>query len=351
MIKMKAVILHGGSGTRLRPLTHTGPKQLIKIAGKPISLWGIESLVSRGVREIAIILGENNPQRVIDYYGDGSRYGAVFTYIYQGKPLGLAHAIYQTIDFIGDDDFIVYLGDNVVLDGLDKLMKIDSECSILLSRVRDPNRFGVAVVDKAKVIRLIEKPKEFISDLALVGVYRFNSRIFRSIEKLRPSWRGELEITDAIQSLIEEGGTVNFTEIEGWWKDTGTPKDLLEANNILLDTHVEPGILGVNDGSTLEGRVHLGKDSKVIGSLIRGPVYIGDRTVIKDSFIGPYSSIGDDCTISKSEVSNSLILDEASIEDTNLVDSILGKGAMVAKSNEKPTGTKLIVGEGSKVYI
>lgn len=348
---MKAVILHGGSGTRLRPLTHTGPKQLIKIAGKPISLWGIESLIARGIKEIAIVLGENNPQRVIDYYGDGKRWGASFTYIYQGRPLGLAHAIYQTKDFVGSEDFIVYLGDNVVLDGLDKLIDVKSECSILLSRVREPNRFGVAIVNSGKVVKLIEKPKEFVSDLALVGVYRFNNKIFKQIEKLKPSWRGELEITDAIQSLIDNGITVNFTEIEGWWKDTGTPKDLLEANNILLDKHIETQMAGINEGSTLEGRIHLGKNSILKNSIVRGPVCIGDGTNISDSYIGPYSSIGDRCNISRAEVSNALILDEATVADTNLVDSILGNGASVAKSDARPSGTKLIIGEGSKVFI
>ncbi|AWR95221.1 glucose-1-phosphate thymidylyltransferase [Acidianus brierleyi] len=346
---MKAVILHGGQGTRLRPLTHTGPKQLLKIAGKPVSLWGILSLRDLGIRDFAIILGNNHPEKVVEFYGDGSVFDINVTYIYQGEAFGLADAIYKAKDFVGNDRFVVYLGDNVVLDGLKNLINFNGEASILLAKVNNPNRFGVAVINEGKVIKLVEKPKEFISDLALVGVYAFTPSIFNSIEKIKPSWRGELEITDAIQELLNEGKEVNYSIVEGWWKDTGTPEDLLEANMILLDRFLEREIIGKISGK-IEGRVKA-ENCIIENSTVRGPVYIGRNSVIKNSFIGPYTTIGDNCIIENSEISNSLIMDEAQISNVSIIDSIVGEKAKISKKDGLPSGRKIIVGENSIVEV
>ncbi|TRM79826.1 glucose-1-phosphate thymidylyltransferase, partial [Sulfolobus sp. A20-N-F6] len=220
---MKAVILHGGQGTRLRPLTHTGPKQLIKIAGKPISQWVLEQIRDAGIHDVIVVLGDNMPNKVIEYYGDGRGFGVNITYIYQGKARGLADAVYKVKDLVKEEKFIVYLGDNIVNYDLRKFSSFGSNASILLARVQDPSRFGVAVIREGKVVKLVEKPKERLSDLALVGVYGFDKNVFDVIETLKPSWRGELEITDAIQGLIDRGFDVSYEIVEGWWKDTGTP--------------------------------------------------------------------------------------------------------------------------------
>lgn len=348
---MKGVILHGGKGTRLRPLTHTGPKQLIKIAGKPISQWGVEGLRDHGITDIAIILGDNNPTKVIDHYGDGSSLGVNITYIYQGMAKGLAHAISLVRDFVGNETFIVYLGDNVVLDGLDKLVKFTSDASILLAPVETPERYGVAVVDGNKITRLVEKPKELISKLALVGVYGFTSSIFDSIDGLKPSARGELEITEAIQNLIDRGLTVEYSKIEGWWKDTGTPADLLDANVKLLDRFSSRIIKSEVKESKLEGRIIAESGSKIENSTIIGPAYIGKNTVILDSFIGPFTSIGDSCEIHNAEIRNSLVFDESSTSDVNISDSIIGYRARTSRNDIKPNASKIIVGEGTVISI
>lgn len=348
---MKGVILHGGHGTRLRPLTHTGPKQLIKIAGKPISQWGIESLRDNGVTEIAVILGDHNPMSVVDYYGDGRNFGVKITYIYQGKAKGIAHAVNLCRDFVGDDNFVVYLGDNVLLDGLEKLVRFDGDATILLAKVPDPNRFGVAIIQDGKVIRLVEKPKDFISDLALVGVYAFTPAIFDAIDRLVPSGRGELEITEGLQLLIDDGRTVNYAQIEGWWKDTGIPGDLLDANIRLLDKFCPESDKINSEGSKIEGRVQVGEDSKIKNSVIIGPVSIGAGTTVSDSFIGPFTSIGDKCTLERAEINNSIIFDYARILDVKIGNSIIGRSASVSKSKEKPVVSKLIVGEGGSVLI
>ncbi|MEM3655917.1 MAG: glucose-1-phosphate thymidylyltransferase [Thermoprotei archaeon] len=348
---MKAVILHGGQGTRLRPLTHTGPKQLIKIAGKPISQWGIDALRALGVKDFCIILGDNGADRVVDHYGDGSKLGVNITYVYQGKARGLADAVHRAQPFVGDDNFVVYLGDNVVLDGLDQVTAEGDYNAVLLARVPNPTRFGVALIEGGSIVKLVEKPREPISDLALVGVYRFTPEVFQIIEQLEPSWRGELEITDAIQHLIDSGKQVRFKVIEGWWKDTGTPDDLLEANRTLLDRYAATSLKTQTQTSKIEGRVTVGEDSKIIGSTLRGPTYVGRGCTIKDSFIGPYTSLGDGVQIEGCEVSNSLILDGASIQHTKITDSIIGANAKIYRKTTKPTGSKLVVGENSELAL
>jgi len=237
---MRGILLHGGFGTRLRPLTHTGPKQLLCVAGKPVSQWCLEDLRDSGIRRIGVILGELSPERVVEYYGDGSWLGVEITYIYQGYPYGLAHAVYLTRDYVGDEPFVVYLGDNILLEGIRKFVKdfeeSDADALILLTKVENPQRFGVAKFDEhGRLVGLVEKPRVPPSNLALVGIYMFRPpHIFKAIERLRPSWRGELEITDAIQKLIDWGLKVEYRVVTGWWKDTGTPKDILDANRLLL---------------------------------------------------------------------------------------------------------------------
>lgn len=335
----------------MRPLTHTGPKQLIRIGGKPISQWGLEGLRDNGITDIAIILGKNNPRRVIDYYGDGSSFGVNITYIYQGNARGLAHAIGLARDFVGNDSFVVYLGDNVILDGLEKLISFRGDASILLSRVKDPNRFGVAIVSKGKVEKLVEKPKEAISDLALVGVYAFKPVIFEAIDQLVPSARGELEITEAIQSLIDWNRDVKYTEIDGWWKDTGTPSDLLDANSRLLDRFCQRSPEAENYACKIEGRVQIGKGTSIENSSISGPVYIGNNVKITDSYIGPYTSVGDGCRIENAELSNSVVFDNASIREVKTHGSIVGQSAVIDRAESKPVVSKLVIGEGALVSI
>jgi glucose-1-phosphate thymidylyltransferase len=346
---LQGVILHGGQGTRLRPLTHTGPKQLIKVAGKPVSQWVLEQLRDSGIRDIVIILGDNNPNKVVEYYGDGSRFGVKITYVYQGKARGLADAVYRVKDVITEDRFLVYLGDNIVpYDDLSSFLSFKGSASILLAKVDNPNRFGVAVIKEGKVVKLVEKPKERISDLALVGVYGFTKEIFDVIEDLKPSWRGELEITDAIQGLIDRGREVEYRIIEGWWKDTGTPKDILEANSFLLDKHAERRIEGEVRDSSVDGRVIIEKGALVENSTVRGPAYIGKGTKIMNSYIGPFTSIGDDCEVKNSEIEYSVVLDNVKVEGVSMMDSLVGNNSSVVKGKR---WVKLVIGENSRVEL
>jgi len=346
---LQGVILHGGQGTRLRPLTHTGPKQLIKVAGKPVSQWVLEQLRDSGIRDIVIVLGDNNPNKVVEYYGDGSRFGVKITYVYQGKARGLADAVYRVKDVITEDRFLVYLGDNIVpYDDLSSFLSFKGSASILLAKVDNPNRFGVAVIKEGKVVKLVEKPKERISDLALVGVYGFTKEIFDVIEDLKPSWRGELEITDAIQGLIDKGREVDYKIIEGWWKDTGTPKDILEANSFLLDKYAERRIEGEVRDSSVDGRVIIEKGALVENSTVRGPAYIGKGTKIVNSYIGPFTSMGDDCDVKNSEIEYSVVLDNVKVEGVSMMDSLVGDNSSVVKGKR---WVKLVIGENSRVEI
>ena len=282
---MKGVILHGGHGTRLRPLTHTGPKQLIPIANKPISQYVLEDLRNSGIRDIAIILGDIYPEKVKEYYGDGSRFGVNITYIYQGEPKGIAHAVGLCESFV-DDEFVVYLGDNILRGGVSKYVrefsKSDLDAMILLCKVPRPELFGVAKFDeKGRLVGLIEKPKKPPSPYALTGIYFFRPAIFDVIRRLKPSWRGELEITEAIHNLLVEGYKVEHRMVSGWWKDTGTPEDILEANRLILD-EMKPQINGIiEDSSSIQGRVSIGSGTIIRrGALIRGPVIIGKNSRI-----------------------------------------------------------------------
>jgi len=355
---MKGVILHGGHGTRLRPLTHTGPKQLIPIANKPMSQYCLENLRDAGVKDIAIILGEIFPDKVREYYGDGSRFGVRIHFIEQGAPRGIAHAVALTKDFVGDDRFVVYLGDNLLRNGISAMAedfnRSEADCQIALAEVKDPRAFGVAELEGSRVVRLVEKPKEPMSNLALVGVYMFTPLIFEAIKDLKPSWRGELEITEAIQNLIDGGARVVARLVDGWWKDTGKPEDLLEANQLVL-TDIRGSVEGtIERGAGVEGQVIIGKSSVVrSGSQIRGPAIIGEGCEIgPDTYVGPYTSVGDNVKLVGGEIENSIVVGNAYIEcDRRILDSIIGNGTRIVSSSKAPRGVRLIVGENTQLSL
>lgn len=357
---MKGVLLAGGTGTRLRPITHTGPKQLVPVANKPVLQYGIEDLRQAGITEIGVILGNKGRKEIQEFLGDGSRFGVDITYIVQGEPLGLAHAAGCARDFVGDDDFVMYLGDNILNRGIANLVQSfeDGEyaAGIALQHVRDPTQFGIAEVDgEGNVTRLVEKPDEPRSNLALIGVYVFSPRVFDAIECLEPSWRGELEITDAIQSLLDAGHTVNSQTVDGWWKDTGKPRDILEANRLLLDD--QPGERNgiVESGAEVTGHLNLGSDAIVKeGAVVRGPVSIADGTTIeRGTYVGPYTSIGKSSTLANVHIENSVVVGGAEITASGkIVDSLIGRGATI-KSAERllPEGRRLTVGENSQLKL
>lgn len=357
---MKGVVLHGGSGTRLRPLTHTGPKQLIPIANKPVSQYAVEDLLACGIKEIAFILGDVHPEKVKDYYGDGSNFGAKFTYILQGEPLGIAHAIRICQDFVGDSPFIVYLGDNLVKAGIKKFaqefQQTHADATILLSKVKDPSRFGVARLDEHnKLVGLEEKPKKPASNLALTGIYLLKPIIFKMIERLRPSWRNELEITEALQLLLENGAKVNYHVVEGWWKDTGTPEDILESNRLVLDD-LQHRIQGhVEDESSIQGRVAIGSGSKVSkGATVRGPCVIGEGTILEPGvYVGPYTSVGNHVLIRRGEIEDSIIMDHCQIDTPHRISgSIIGQHTTITSSDHNsPKGLRLMLGENCQLNL
>ena len=356
---MKGIILHGGHGIRLRPLTHTGPKQLIPVANKPISQYVLENLRNSGITDVAIVLGHISPEKVKEYYGNGSKFDVKITYTHQDKPKGIAHAVSLCRDFVGDDPFVVYLGDNLLKGGIKAFTREfrESKCDgiILLCEVKNPQRFGVAEFDKGgKLIRLIEKPREPPSNYALTGIYFFRPIVFEMISQLKPSWRGELEITEAIQLLLDHGYKVGYKFVEGWWKDTGSPEDILESNRLVLD-ELEHEINGkVEDEASLQGRLYIGKNSVIRrGSIIRGPVSIGENTVVEANvYIGPYTSIGNNAVIKRGEIENSIIMDNCLIDiDEKITDSLIGPHSTIISQDSKPKGYRLIIGERSKITV
>jgi len=356
---LKGVILHGGHGTRLRPLTHTGPKQLIPVANKPISQYVLEDLREAGIRDIAIILGDIYPEKVKEFYGDGKRFGVNITYIYQGEPKGIAHAVGLCEDFV-EEDFVVYLGDNLLKGGISRYVDEFSESSldamILLCKVDRPELFGVAKFnDEGELVGLVEKPKVPPSSYALTGIYFFRRAIFDAIRKLKPSWRGELEITEAIHLLLVSGYKVGHQIVSGWWKDTGTPEDILEANRLVLDD-LQMQINGkIESQSSLQGRVTLGRGSIVkSGALIRGPAIIGEDSIIEgDVYIGPYTSVGNNVIIKSGEIENSIVMDGCYINiNDRIIDSIIGPNTKITSDLEsKPSGKRFIIGESSQIIF
>lgn len=353
---MKGLILSGGKGTRLRPLTFTSAKQLIPIANKPVLFYGIEALRDAGITDIGIIVGDTKDE-VKDAVGNGDSWGLHITYIEQEEPAGLAHAVLISEGYLKGEPFVMYLGDNLILGGIKELVEEFTEtlpnCQILLSKVSNPTQFGVAELQEGRVIRLVEKPKEPKSDLALVGVYMFDTHIFEAVKNIKPSWRNELEITDAIQYLIDKGYKVHPHMVKGWWKDTGRIDDLLEANKMVLDS-LDTSIEGfVDSESNVDFKVVIEKGAEIAKSTIRGPAIIGKDSKIINSFIGPFTSIGDRVTIKESEVEHSIILEGSSITDIKrrIEDSLIGKDVEISKSPLKPKAYRFMLGDYSKVGV
>lgn len=358
---MKALILAGGAGTRLRPITHTRAKQLVPVANKPILFYGIEAMVLAGISEIGVIVGDTRDE-VMAALGDGSRFGASITFIPQDDPLGLAHCVLIAREFLADDDFVMYLGDNLMEQDLGAFVAAfeaarggdDAPAAqILLKQVPDPHRFGIATLDDdGHVVELVEKPEDPPSDLALVGVYLFTERIHDAVAAIEPSERGELEITDAIQWLIDRGERVRCELLTGWWIDTGKLTPLLEANRLLLEK-IDLDIAGtVDDASLIEGRVIVAEGALVVNSTIRGPAVIGRGTRVTDSFIGPFSAVGNDCVVSHSEIEHSVIMDGSSVTDiARLEDSLIGSHARVARTRQKPRALRLMVGDHCQIDV
>lgn len=357
---MKGILLAGGEGTRLRPITHTGPKQLIPVANRPVLEYAVEDFKEAGITDIGVILGNKGRDDIQELLGDGSEYGVDVTYIVQGEPLGLAHAVGCAEEFVGEDSFVVYLGDNIFNDGIidlvDSFEASGAAAGIALQEVDNPQQFGVADLDESGgVQRLVEKPTEPPSDFALIGIYVFSPEVFNVIGDLEPSWRGELEITDAIQGLLDRGRPVDSHVVEGWWKDTGKPKDILEANRLVLDdgSFVERG--EIEEGADVTGRVDL-REGAVIesGAVVRGPVSIDRKSVIKPgTYVGPYTSIGPSSTIANVQIENSVIVGDTDVTASGkIVDSLIGRGTTIDSAEDHlPDGRRLVIGENSDVSL
>jgi glucose-1-phosphate thymidylyltransferase len=353
---MKGLILSGGKGTRLRPITHTSAKQLVPVANKPVLYYGLEALVSAGITDIGIVVGETQAE-IRASVGDGSAFGARVTYIEQDAPRGLAHAVLISEDFIKGDPFVMYLGDNLLNRGIGRFVEEFSRekpaAQILLARVPDPQMFGVAELANGRVVRLVEKPKEPKSDLALVGVYMFSAEVFASVKRIKPSFRNELEITDAIQDLIDRGLEVRPHIVEGWWKDTGKLEDMLEANRLILDT-MERKIEGtIDDASRIEGKVVIAAGASVERSVVRGPVVIGAGAKISGAYIGPFTSIGDNVTLRETEIEHSIVLEGATITDiaNRIEDSLIGRNVSIYRLPVRPSAYRFMLGDNSEVGI
>jgi len=352
---VKGVLLHGGAGTRLRPLTFTGPKQLIPVANKPVSQYCLEDMIGAGIKEVAIILGETYPEMVEEHYGDGSRFGCKITYIHQGKPLGIAHAVYLAKDFVGDEKFVVYLGDNLIQDGIKEYVKRfdeeDFDAFILLKEVEDPRAFGVAKFEGERLVGLIEKPKEPPSNYAVIGVYMFKPVVFDIIKDLKPSWRGELEITDTLQKMIENGYNVGYAKLKGWWFDTGKAEDILKVNATILDERAKRSVKGEVLASQIEGRVEVGEGAKITNSIVRGPAVIGEDCIIENSFIGPYTSVGERTVIKNSSLEYCIVLSESIIEGVERIEeSLIGRKVRIRK-NDRKRFLRFTIGDYSEILL
>jgi glucose-1-phosphate thymidylyltransferase len=359
---VKGLILAGGAGTRLRPITHTSAKQLVPVANKPILFYGIDAMRAAGIVEIGMIVGDTRDE-VMAAVGDGSQFGVQVTYLPQDAPLGLAHCMFIARNFLGDDDVVMYLGDNMLEQDLGAFVHefersrredpTPPSAQILLKQVPDPHRFGIAELDgDGNVVRLVEKPADPPSDLALVGVYLFDPTIHEAVRAIKPSPRGELEITDAIQWLVDNGYRVRQEQLAGWWIDTGKLTPLLEANRLILET-IKSRVEGNVDGhSSLDGRVVIEAGAEIVRSTIRGPVAIGPRTRVVDSFIGPFTAIDADCEIVHSEVEHSVVLAGSRIIDIpRIEDSLIGKEVEIVRSKSKPRALRVMVGDHCRVDV
>ncbi|WP_256104217.1 glucose-1-phosphate thymidylyltransferase [Streptomyces sp. ODS05-4] len=353
---MKALVLAGGTGTRLRPITHTSAKQLVPVANKPVLFYGLEAIAEAGITEVGVVVGETADE-IRAAVGDGSRFGLDVTYIPQAAPLGLAHAVLIARDFLGDDDFVMYLGDNFIVGGISGLVADfraeRPDASILLTRVPDPGSFGVAELDAdGRVVSLTEKPEFPKSDLALVGVYLFTPAVHEAVRAITPSHRGELEITHAIQWLIDQRRDVRPTTVSGYWKDTGNVTDMLEVNRSVLEG-IESGVEGTVDaGTEIIGRVRIEKGARISGSRIVGPAVIGASTVVRNSYVGPFTSVSEGCRIEDSEIEYSIVLRDSALEGVGRVTaSLIGRGVRVRPAPRNSSAHRLVLGDHSEVQV
>lgn len=355
---MKGLILSGGQGTRLRPFTYTGAKQLVPVANKPVLFYAIEDLVEAGITEIGIIISPETGGQVKATVGDGSRLGAHVEYIVQDAPKGIAHGIKIAREFVGTDKFILFLGDNFIRDGIVPQVNAFRDSSmnaqIILYKLDDPSSMGVALLDgDGRVLRLIEKPKQFISPYAVIGIYMFDQHVFQAVNAIKPSARGELEITDTIQYLIDQKLNVRAHQLQGGWIDTGKMADILEANRLVLDILEAKNEGQVDGASVIEGRVVLQPGAVVVNSTIRGPAIIGERTRIESAFVGPYTSIYHDCLVQNCEIENSVVLEQSAITGApaRIADSLIGRNTEIARAGGRTKTLKLMIGDYSKVGI
>lgn len=354
---MKGLVLSGGKGTRLRPITYTSAKQLVPVANKPVLFRVIEAIRDAGIDEIGIVIGDTGPE-VRAAVGDGKRFGVRIEYIPQDAPLGLAHAVKISRDFIGDERFVMFLGDNCIQGGISSLIeqfgKSEYNAQIVLKQVTNPQQYGVAELDeRGRIIRLTEKPRTPRSDLALVGIYLFDPSIWQAVDTIKPSWRGELEITDAIQWLVEHDKNVYPYIHEGWWIDTGKKDDMLEANRLILEEMAAANEGYVDRDSQIIGKVIIEKGAEIINSTIRGPAIIGEHTRIVNAYVGPFTSVYHHCTIESSEIEHSIVLEHSSILDlpNRLEDSLIGRHVEVHRSPFKPRAYRMVLGDHSNVGV
>jgi glucose-1-phosphate thymidylyltransferase len=356
MRDLKGLILSGGKGTRLRPITHTSAKQLVPVANKPVLFYGIEAMAHAGIRDVGIIIAPETGDEIRAAAGDGERFGVNLTYIEQDEPLGLAHAVLTAEPFLGRTPFVMYLGDNLLQGGIDDLVAAfrehEPDALILLTPVLDPENYGVAELHDGKVLRLVEKPPEPQTDLALVGVYMFTPEIHAAARAIEPSGRGELEITDAIQHLVDGGRRVEPHIVRGWWKDTGRLDDMLEANRLVLETIVAR-VEGELVDSQIDGRVIVEPGARLERSTVRGPAIIGARAKLVDCYVGPYTAIAEDCLVQNAEVEHSILLAGSSVRELagRMESSLLGRNVRVGRTDRQPRAYRFMVGDNSEIGI
>jgi glucose-1-phosphate thymidylyltransferase len=356
MERLKGLILSGGKGTRLRPITHTSAKQLVPVANKPVLFYGLEAMAAAGITDVGIIVAPETGGEIREAAGDGSDFGIQITYIEQDEPRGLAHAVLTAEAFLGDAPFVMYLGDNLLRDGITELVdtfrREEPDALILLTPVPDPENYGVAELADGQVSRLVEKPKEPETNLALVGVYMFTPFIFEAARAIEPSWRDELEITDAIQQLVDRGLRVDPHIVHGWWKDTGQVQDMLEANRLILDD-LEERMEGELEDSRVEGRVVIEEGARVSNSTLRGPAVIGRGSVVSDAYIGPYTAIGEDVHIQGAELEHSIVLSGSRVEqlEYRIEASLIGRNVRIGRGPALPKAYRFVVGDNAEIQI